>query len=233
MRHCTCHGCCCTRPSILCCVRARVRACRSDHTRVRGSGCRRLSTPSSLTCSSARAAQMARLSWHHRMVELAAVRMTVGNPTVRHIILGRRSRHPACTRCLRRLMLACIAGVPPKEAKHAVALDKSHLDRLPPSDLVMLPAVNEPMILHTLKQRFLGGDIYTAIGEILISINPFQPLPIYTPSAVHLYATRGSSHLPPHIFAVRAAHPTVHPPWACARMCPGCCMYVGYLFRTA
>ena len=37
---------------------------------------------------------------------------------------------------------------------------------------------------------------------IVISINPFKPLPIYTPSAVEAYSTRGSSTMPPHIFLV-------------------------------
>eukprot|EP00966_Prymnesium_polylepis_P218648 5060512-Prymnesium_polylepis.1 len=44
-----------------------------------------------------------------------------------------------------------------KEAKRAIPLDPSHLDRPTPDDLVMLPAVNEPMILRTLEKRF-GKD---------------------------------------------------------------------------
>ena len=45
-----------------------------------------------------------------------------------------------------------------------MGLEPSHLGRPPPSDLVMLPAVNEPMILHTLRRRFASDDIYTSIG---------------------------------------------------------------------
>ena len=68
--------------------------------------------------------------------------------------------------------------------------------------LAQLPAVNEPMILDTLRRRFSAGEIYTSVGEILLSINPFKPLPIYTPTAMDAYATRGASSLPPHIFLI-------------------------------
>ena len=89
-----------------------------------------------------------------------------------------------------------------KEAKRACALTPSHLERAPPHDLVMLPAVNEPMILHALRQRFLNDEIYTSVGSILVSVNPFKPLPLYTPSVVHKYSHRGSTELPPHIYTL-------------------------------
>ncbi len=34
--------------------------------------------------------------------------------------------------------------------------------------------VNEATILHNLRHRFKEGDIYTKVGPILVSINPFQ-----------------------------------------------------------
>ena len=34
--------------------------------------------------------------------------------------------------------------------------------------------VNEATILHNLRCRFQNGDIYTNIGRILVSINPFD-----------------------------------------------------------
>ena len=48
----------------------------------------------------------------------------------------------------------------------------------------MLPAVNEPMILRTLERRFANDEMYSSIGNILVSVNPFKPLPIFTPSKV-------------------------------------------------
>ena len=40
--------------------------------------------------------------------------------------------------------------------------------------MVRMEEVNEATILHNLKQRFLNGDIYTNIGRIVVSINPFD-----------------------------------------------------------
>lgn len=41
-------------------------------------------------------------------------------------------------------------------------------------DMVKMEEVNEATILHNLKLRFRVGDIYTKVGPILVSINPFQ-----------------------------------------------------------
>jgi myosin heavy subunit len=72
----------------------------------------------------------------------------------------------------------------------------------PPSDLVMLDVMNLPLILNTLRHRFKQGQIYTNVGDILISINPFRPLPLYTPMVIDQYQHRGSSEMAPHVFIV-------------------------------
>ena len=41
--------------------------------------------------------------------------------------------------------------------------------------------VDEASITHCLRQRFLKDLIYTSIGDIIISINPWKRLPLYTP----------------------------------------------------
>jgi hypothetical protein len=41
-------------------------------------------------------------------------------------------------------------------------------------DLVRMEEVNNATILHNLRQRFEKGNIYTNIGRILVSINPFK-----------------------------------------------------------
>ena len=71
-----------------------------------------------------------------------------------------------------------------KESSRAIPLDPSHLERPPPDDLVMLPAVNEAMILHALGARFVADEMFTSIGGILVSINPFKQLPHFTPTQV-------------------------------------------------
>ena len=41
-------------------------------------------------------------------------------------------------------------------------------------DMVRMEEVNDATILHNLRCRFQNGDIYTNIGRILVSINPFD-----------------------------------------------------------
>jgi myosin heavy subunit len=42
------------------------------------------------------------------------------------------------------------------------------------SDLITLPHLHEPAILHSLRLRYDGNVIYTSTGPILIAINPFK-----------------------------------------------------------
>ncbi|NXA06439.1 MYOJ protein, partial [Sapayoa aenigma] len=46
-------------------------------------------------------------------------------------------------------------------------------------DLAALAELDEPALLTGLRERFLRQHIYTDIGDILIAMNPFQPLPLY------------------------------------------------------
>ena len=41
-------------------------------------------------------------------------------------------------------------------------------------DLVLVDDMNEGLILHNLRERYKLNEIYTNIGTILVSINPFQ-----------------------------------------------------------
>jgi myosin heavy subunit len=78
-------------------------------------------------------------------------------------------------------------------------LKYSHLSRLE-QDLVLLDALDDGMILYNLKERFLKNEIYSNIGTILVSINPFQRLPLYTPEMIDKYKNKGTRQLPPHPF---------------------------------
>ncbi|KAH9260898.1 hypothetical protein BASA82_001081 [Batrachochytrium salamandrivorans] len=66
------------------------------------------------------------------------------------------------------------------------------------SDMVNLKELNDASIMHNLRMRYLQDDIYTSIGDVLIAINPFKLLPIYTPLMVDKYV-RQQEHAP-HIF---------------------------------
>ena len=48
------------------------------------------------------------------------------------------------------------------------------------NDLITLPHLHEPAILHAVHERFSYGKIYTWTGPVLIAVNPFQRLPLYT-----------------------------------------------------
>jgi myosin heavy subunit len=56
-------------------------------------------------------------------------------------------------------------------------------------------------ILHNLRIRYREDKIYTNISSILISVNPFKLLPLYTPEVLDTYRN-GSRGLPPHVFAI-------------------------------
>lgn len=47
-------------------------------------------------------------------------------------------------------------------------------------DMITLPHLHEPAILHAVGERFNRGEIYTWTGPVLIAVNPFQRLPLYT-----------------------------------------------------
>jgi hypothetical protein len=55
-----------------------------------------------------------------------------------------------------------------------------------------------------LKRRFLAREIYTYVGDILVAINPFAPVPLYDDRTAEFYgiASSRANSLRPHIFAV-------------------------------
>ena len=81
-------------------------------------------------------------------------------------------------------------------------------------DLINLPYLHEPAILHCLQNRYVGGNIYTNTGPILIALNPFKTVPLYTPQILESYynfgllksqGIEGCRALPPHVYAVADA----------------------------
>nr|XP_047917485.1 myosin-IIIb isoform X10 [Anser cygnoides] len=75
--------------------------------------------------------------------------------------------------------------------------DKYSLD----DDLVNLEVLDEDTIIHQLQKRYADLQIYTYVGDILIALNPFQNLSIYSPQFSKLYHGVKRSSNPPHIFA--------------------------------
>lgn len=70
------------------------------------------------------------------------------------------------------------------------------------SDLTLLSKVSNEAINENLKKRFEHGEIYTYIGHVLVSVNPFRDLGIYTDAVLDSYRGRNRLEVPPHVFAV-------------------------------
>lgn len=68
-------------------------------------------------------------------------------------------------------------------------------------DLVTLEDMNVPTVMFHIKERAKRDSIYTNVGSILISVNPYQMLPIYTPSIIYEYRLQ-TPNLPPHPFQI-------------------------------
>ncbi|CAF1546007.1 unnamed protein product, partial [Adineta steineri] len=73
--------------------------------------------------------------------------------------------------------------------------------KLPNDDLALFPEISEQSVLYDLEMRYQQGQIYTYIGDILIALNPFDLLPIYSRKISELYKnTQSIVSLPPHIY---------------------------------
>lgn len=74
-------------------------------------------------------------------------------------------------------------------------------------NLAELEQFDELTILDQLERRYAQRDIYTYIGTILVSVNPYQFLEMYDSTHVALYENSNSSGVtpPPHVYAIAAA----------------------------
>ena len=96
--------------------------------------------------------------------------------------------------------------------------DSNH-DGTAVDDLISLTHLHEPAILHSLQVRFNEDNIYTATGPILLAVNPFQRLPLYTKEVrvcgtvplfvSHLFRLHSSSSSKPCISSWRRTTATV------------------------
>lgn len=74
-------------------------------------------------------------------------------------------------------------------------------------DFVLLDEISEDAFMHNLKLRFGKDKIYTYIGEVVVSVNPYKTVNIYGQDMVEQYKGREIYERPPHIFAIAdAAH---------------------------
>uniref|UniRef100_A0A672T755 Unconventional myosin-X-like n=1 Tax=Sinocyclocheilus grahami TaxID=75366 RepID=A0A672T755_SINGR len=97
---------------------------------------------------------------------------------------------------------------------HVITLDQGEVNRLkvfpmhPTSisgveDMSTLAELHEAAIMHNLFLRYQKDLIYTNIGSILATVNPYKQIPgLYDAEAVDMYSRHHLGELPPHIFAV-------------------------------
>ncbi|KAK7895286.1 hypothetical protein WMY93_020611 [Mugilogobius chulae] len=76
-------------------------------------------------------------------------------------------------------------------------------DRVGIQDFVLLDAyTSETAFLDNLRKRFHENLIYTYIGTLLVSVNPYKELDMYTQKQMDLYMGVNFFELPPHIYAL-------------------------------
>ncbi|KAL6099434.1 myo1g [Pungitius sinensis] len=73
------------------------------------------------------------------------------------------------------------------------------------SDFVLLDEVTMEQFMENLKLRFQKGRIYTYIGEVVVSVNPYRQMEIYGKDTIDAYRGRELYENPPHLYAVSDA----------------------------
>lgn len=68
--------------------------------------------------------------------------------------------------------------------------------------MINLDPMNAETLLENIRTRYTGNLIYTYTGSILVAVNPFQVLPIYTPQVVRSYFGVKLGEKEPHVFAI-------------------------------
>ncbi|KAK4022713.1 hypothetical protein OUZ56_008164 [Daphnia magna] len=69
-------------------------------------------------------------------------------------------------------------------------------------DMVLLSRVTEDEIVSNLRKRYLDDQIFTYIGPVLVSVNPFKTMPYFTDKEIELYQGAASYENQPHIYAL-------------------------------
>ncbi|VDM38336.1 unnamed protein product [Toxocara canis] len=70
-------------------------------------------------------------------------------------------------------------------------------------DNCSLMYLNEATLLNNCRQRYLRRQFYTYVANILIAINPYEPISdLYEVEAMETYRGKSIGTLPPHIFAI-------------------------------
>ncbi|PIA13928.1 hypothetical protein COEREDRAFT_47921, partial [Coemansia reversa NRRL 1564] len=69
-------------------------------------------------------------------------------------------------------------------------------------DLTTLSYLHEPAVLYNLRRRYERREIYTYSGVVLVAMNPFYPVSLYSPEHMARYAKAEHHDADPHLFAI-------------------------------
>ncbi|XP_012234244.1 unconventional myosin-Ie-like [Linepithema humile] len=69
-------------------------------------------------------------------------------------------------------------------------------------DMVLLPKINEDAIIENLRKRYMDDYIFTCIGPVLVSVNPFKQMPYFGEKEVEIYQGAAPYENPPHIYGL-------------------------------
>uniref|UniRef100_A0A8C5SVB9 Myosin motor domain-containing protein n=1 Tax=Laticauda laticaudata TaxID=8630 RepID=A0A8C5SVB9_LATLA len=70
-------------------------------------------------------------------------------------------------------------------------------------DMAALIDLHEGAIMYNLFQRYQQDKIYTYIGSIVASVNPYKTIPgLYDQSTIEHYSRHHLGEISPHIFAI-------------------------------
>jgi myosin-1 len=70
------------------------------------------------------------------------------------------------------------------------------------SDMTLLTTISNESVNENLQKRWTNAEIYTYIGAVLISVNPFRDLGIYTEEVLRKYKGKNRLEVPPHVFGI-------------------------------
>jgi len=69
------------------------------------------------------------------------------------------------------------------------------------ADNCQLIELTEQTVITNIRRRYDQNEIYTFTGNILLAVNPYQPLPIYDKDAMAAFPNHSISSNTPHVFA--------------------------------